>query len=290
MNENKTNINWYPGHMAKTKRLIRENYNLIDIVYEVIDARIPYSSKIKDIYDVIVNKPKLIIMTKKDLCDINVTKTWIKYYENLGSKVVLADLNNPDDIKKIIEETIELTKKMQDKRESKGLKEKEIRALVVGIPNVGKSTLINRLCGRKAAQTGNNPGVTKNITWLNTGRGILLMDTPGILWPKIKEQDVAYNLASFQAIKEEIIPEGEVAVYILTMLSKYYKDILFDRFGLKEFKEDEVVEGYEVIAKKIGAMQRGEPDYTRISKRILNDIRNEYIKGITFDRNLDHRN
>jgi ribosome biogenesis GTPase A len=282
MQENKTNINWYPGHMAKTRRLIKEKYGLIDIVYELIDARIPYSSKIKDIYDVIKDKPKIIIMTKKDLCDMKVTENWIKYYENLGAKVVLADLNNNNDFKKIISLTNEMMASIQEKRESKGLKEKEIRALVIGIPNVGKSTLINKMANRKVAEVGNNPGVTKNVKWLKTPYNILLLDTPGILWPKLSDGKVALNLAAMTSIKEEILPIDDVAVYILQTLAEYYPEILKERYGL--VNASNIEEAYEIIAKNIGATKQGEVDYDRVSKKIVNDIKLEHIKGVTFDR------
>jgi len=283
MNE-KTNINFYPGHMAKTRRLIMEKYREIDIVYEVVDARIPFSSKIKDIYDIIGNKPKILIMTKKDLCDLKVTNTWIKYYENLGNHVVLVDLKEDTDLFEIIKLTHEIMATTQEKRLSKGMKEKEIRALVVGIPNVGKSTLINRLCKRKAASVGNKPGVTKDLAWLKTSSDIILLDTPGILWPRLDQGDVALNLATFTAIKEEVIPVDEVAVYILKQLSMYYPDILMERYGVKKINDDNILEVYDIIGKKIGAYRNGEVDYERVSIKIINDIKLEHIKGITFDR------
>ena len=275
-------INWFPGHMAKTRRLIAEKYTTIDIVYELVDARIPFSSKIKDIYNIIGNKPKILIMTKKDLCDLKVTKEWVKYYENLGSHVLLVDLNNTQDYERIISLTHEIMADVQAKRKDKGLKEKEIRALVIGIPNVGKSTLINRLCKRKVANVGNNPGVTKDITWLKTNSDILLLDTPGILWPRLDQGTVALNLAAFTALKQEILPIDEVAVYILNQLSTYYPAILEERYGIK--KVTDVLDAYEVIAKKIGVIKNGEVDYDRVSLKIINDIKTESIKGITFDR------
>lgn len=278
----KTSINWFPGHMAKTRRLIAEKYTTIDIVYELVDARIPFSSKIKDIYNIIGNKPKILIMTKKDLCDLKVTKEWVKYYENLGSHVLLVDLNNTQDYERIISLTHEIMADVQAKRKDKGLKEKEIRALVIGIPNVGKSTLINRLCKRKVANVGNNPGVTKDITWLKTNSDILLLDTPGILWPRLDQGTVALNLAAFTALKQEILPIDEVAVYILNQLSTYYPAILEERYGIK--KVTDVLDAYEVIAKKIGVIKNGEVDYDRVSLKIINDIKTESIKGITFDR------
>lgn len=280
--QNGANINWYPGHMAKTRRLISEKYSLIDVVYELVDARIPYSSKIKDIYDLIRNKPKLLIMTKKDLCDIKVTQKWISYYENLGAKVLLVDLNNDNDYKRIIEETYKMMNEVQIKREEKGLKEKEIHALVIGIPNVGKSTLINKLANRRVADVGNNPGVTKQVKWLKTSYHISLLDTPGILWPKLSEEKVALNLAAMTSIKQEILPIDDVAVYILQTLAEYYPNILKDRYSLNNVND--LQEAYEIIGKNMGAIKNGEVDYDRVSKKILNDIKMEYVRGITFDR------
>ncbi len=282
MNENKTNINWYPGHMAKTKKMINEKYSLIDIVYELIDARIPYSSKIKDIYDLIRNKPKILIMTKSDLCDLKITEKWVKYYENLGTKVLLLDLNNASDYKKIIDETHKIMNEVQIKREEKGMKEKEIHALVVGIPNVGKSTLINKMVGRHVQDVGNTPGVTKQIKWLKTPYHISLLDTPGILWPKLEDKKVAYNIAAVSSIKEEVLPLDEVAVYILKMLHDFYPNILKERYGITDISDIEMV--YEIIGNAIGAIKHKEVDYDRVSKKIINDIKLEYIKGITFDR------
>ena len=281
MNENKTNINWYPGHMEKTKRIIKEKYDLIDIVYEVIDARIPYSSKIKDIEELIKNKPKLLIMTKKDLCDIDKTLKWKSYYEEQGYSVLLVDLNNQNDYKEIIYKTHEMMERVQSNRVDKGLKEKEIKALVVGIPNVGKSTLINKLANRKVASVGNRPGVTTSVNWLKTTSDIILLDTPGILWPKLDEEVVALNLACTGAIKNEILNVDEIAVYLLEYLNNNYPDILKERYNMDTFSD--VLEAYDTIGKKIGAFKNGEVEYEKVSLRVLNDLKNEYIKGVTFD-------
>ncbi len=280
MNEDKTNINWYPGHMKKTKDELKKVMPYIDIVYEVIDARIPYSSKIKDIDSIIRNKTRILIMSKKDLCDINVTNSWIKYYEEMGYKVLLIDLNDQNDYKKITLLTNDLVSYINEKRKANGLKEKEIKACVLGIPNVGKSTLINKLAGKKVSKVGNLPGVTKSLTWLKTKYKLLILDTPGILWPKFDDEKVAFNLASMTAIKEDVLPIGDIAYYILNTLGKYYPEILNSRYKIDKVTDD----SFDIIAKNIGAISNGEVDYTRVYKMIINDVKQEYIKGITFDR------
>ena len=280
MNEDKTNINWYPGHMKKTKDELKKVMPYIDIVYEVIDARIPYSSKIKDIDSIIRNKTRILIMSKKDLCDINVTNSWIKYYEEMGYKVLLIDLNDQNDYKKITLLTNDLVSHINEKRKANGLKEKEIKACVLGIPIVGKSTLINKLAGKKVSKVGNLPGVTKSLTWLKTKYKLLILDTPGILWPKFDDEKVAFNLASMTAIKEDVLPIGDIAYYILNTLGKYYPEILNSRYKIDKVTDD----SFDIIAKNIGAISNGEVDYTRVYKMIINDVKQEYIKGITFDR------
>lgn len=278
-NENKTNINWYPGHMKKTKDEVRKIMPVIDIVFEIIDARIPYSSKIKDIDDIIKNKEKILIMSKADLCDLNETNKWVKYYENKGYNVILVNLSDNNDYKKVIELVNKVANKINLKRKEKGLKAKELKALVIGVPNVGKSTLINNLAGKKVAKTGNMPGVTKSNVWLKTKYKVLVLDTPGILWPKFENENVALNLCVFSAIKEDVVPLMDVASYILKVLSIRYPQILEERFKITKYDD----ESFDIIAKNIGAIRNGEADYNRTSKYIINEIKLEHIKGITFD-------
>ena len=285
MNENKTNINWYPGHMAKTKRQISEMLDLIDVIYEVVDARMPYSSKIKDIDSFTKNKPRILIMTKSDLCDLNETNKWKKYYEDNGYKVILLNLEGNANLKPLFSLTDEVLKDINEKRLAKGQKIRKCRVLIVGIPNVGKSTLINRLVNKKVVVTGNKPGVTKTLSWIRINDKIELLDSPGILWPKLDDYDTSYNLASLTAIKEEILPIDKVVIHILKKLNDYYPNILKERYKIDKVDFDEITNTLDEIGKKRGCLIKGgEIDYDKVYSIILNDIKNGVIKGITFDR------
>ena len=280
-NFQKTNINWFPGHMAKTRREIKEKLDLIDIVYEVVDARIPFSSKIKDIDDLIKDKPKIIIMSKKDLCDESKTNKWVKYYEEKGYKVLMFDLMK-DNINKLYTVTDEVLDGLNQKRIEKGLKVRKYRALVMGIPNVGKSTLINKLTGRRSAGVGDKPGVTKVISWIRINDKLELLDTPGILWPKIDDKAVGYKLASFSAIKDEILPKDEVACFILEYMFTNYYDNLFNRYGITNL--DDYSDVYDIIGRKRGCVVRGnEVDYDKVSNLIIKDLQEGYLGKVTFD-------
>lgn len=273
-------INWYPGHMVKTKREIKEKIDLIDLVFEVIDARIPKSSKNKDIDAIIKNKPKILIMTKLDLCDQQKTNKWISYYENNGYRVIAVDLINNINLKQIYHEVDMQLQQLNRKRNEKGLNQRKIRALILGIPNVGKSTLINRLVGKKATNVGNKPGITRKLEWIRINEKLELLDTPGILWPKLDNDNIALNLAAMTAIKEEVLDSEAVSVYIIKKMLKEYPNNIKERYNLAN---DDVSDILEKIGKKIGAIKNKEIDYERVYSTIIKDLREGLLGKITFD-------
>ncbi len=283
----KVNINWYPGHMAKTKRLIKENIKLIDIIYEVIDSRIPYSSRVNDIEDLIGDKPRVLIFTKYDLCDKSETDKFIEKYQKLGFYCLTYDLTHEIDKDKLINLSNEILKEKLEKAKEKGINKDKIRALVVGVPNAGKSTFINKIVGKKIAVTGNKPGVTKNLSWIRIGKNIELLDSPGILWPKLEQEKEAFNLASTTAIKEDILPKEEVAIYIIKFMYKNYKELLEKNYGVTDISD--FYEVYDTIGRKRGFLGRGGViDDDRVTDLIINDIKQGKISGLTFDRVKDY--
>ncbi|MEE3342862.1 MAG: ribosome biogenesis GTPase YlqF [Bacilli bacterium] len=282
----KSQINWYPGHMAKTKRQIKEKIDLIDIVFEIIDARIPYTSKNKEVDDIIRNKPRVLIMTKRDLCDEEVSLKWKNYYEDKGYKVVMLDLIKDKSLDSLLNITKDMADAINKKRQDKGMKPRRIRVLILGIPNVGKSTLINRLVGRKATNVGNKPGITKSLEWIRINKDLELLDTPGILWPKLDNNEIALNLASMTAIKEEILNKEEVCIHIINKMIKLYPDSFKERYKLDNLDID-IVEILDIIGKNIGAIRNKETDYEKVYTVILKDLREGYLGRVTFDEYED---
>ncbi len=282
MNENKTNINWYPGHMKKTRDEIKEKLSFIDIVLEVIDARMPFSSKIKDIDTLIKDKPRILIFTKYDLCDVKKTEQWISYYESKGYLVCRCDLLKGKGVEEVITTCETIYEKEKQKRIAKGLKQRSMRALIIGVPNVGKSTFINQLVGKKATSVGNRPGVTKHVGWIRMHPKIELLDTPGILWPKLDDQLGAHILAILSSIKEDILDKEELACFALELLEKEYKDALYYRYTLKD--DMNLMEKLDQIGRKRGALMRGGMiDYEKVYGIILQDIKEGAFGPITLD-------
>ena len=281
----KVGINWYPGHMAKTRREIKEKIDLIDIVFEVVDARMPISSKIVDIDTIIKNKPHILIMTKYDICDKVETDKIIENYKSQGYEVINVDLMSGKNVNKVIDRSKELLQEMNESRKQKGLKSRSIRALIVGSPNVGKSTLINRLVGKKVVSIGDRPGVTKNLGWVRIHKDIDLLDSPGILWPKLENQYQASILASLSSIKEEILDQQEIALFILKIMNQLYPERLKERYGLEEIDWNNIENTLEKIAAKRGALMKGGiVDYDKVYSIIIRDLKDGNFGNITLDR------
>ncbi|SHJ96055.1 ribosome biogenesis GTPase A [Paramaledivibacter caminithermalis DSM 15212] len=276
-------INWYPGHMKKTKELIKDNLKLVDVVIELLDARIPISSKNPDIDNIIGNKPKIIILNKSDLSDSKVLNNWIEYYKKRGIKSIPINSITGEGMNNLIDAVKSAAKEKIDNMKSKGRKVRPIRVMIVGIPNVGKSSLINKLAGKKTAKTGNKPGVTKGKQWIRIRKDLELFDTPGILWPKIEDENVGLNLAFTGAIKDEILDIDEICVKLLEKLSIRYPENLKNRYKLDKLEEDPVI-NMEYIGKKRGCIKAGGIiDYSKVSKIVLDEFRKGILGRITLE-------
>ena len=276
-------INWYPGHMAKTKKQIIEDLKLIDIVIEILDARIPLASQNPDIENCIKDKNKIIVLNKADLADNNITNKWIEFYKSNGIKAIAVESNNSKGIKEVIEAIKSEYDIIKEKYMQKGRIGRAIRVMIVGIPNVGKSTFINSIAKRNTAKVGNKPGVTKQKQWIKITNEIELMDTPGMLWPKLENKDFAMHLAFVGTIGENAIDKEEIAYYLLEYLIKNYPQRLTERFNIS-LDEKETVDVLEEIAKKRGAIiSGGNINMQKVSDIILNDFQNGKLGRITIE-------
>ncbi|AOL34044.1 ribosome biogenesis GTPase YlqF [Geobacillus sp. G4] len=279
-----TVIQWFPGHMAKAKREVQEKLKLIDVAFELLDARVPMSSRNPMIDEILGQKPRLILLNKADMADEAVTEQWIRYFHDQGRLALPIDAQSGTGVRQIAAAAKEMVKDKFEKMRAKGIKNpRPVRALIVGIPNVGKSTLINRLAGRHIAKTGDKPGVTKAQQWIKVGKEMELLDTPGILWPKFEDEDVGYKLAVTGAIKDEILNLQDVAVYALRFLSTHYPNRLAERYGLDDIPDD-IVALFDTIGRRRGCLTSGGAvDYDKVADIVLYDIRTEKLGRLSFE-------
>ena len=278
-------IQWFPGHMAKARREISEKIKLIDIIIELVDARAPKSSKNPMFDDICQNKPRLIVMTKKDLADEKLTQKWLQYYQSKGMYALSVNLKNFNEYQLVINTCKEILREKMEKEAKRGLKPRAMRAMVLGIPNVGKSTFINRLAKRKATVTGNRPGVTKAQQIIRVDKDFELFDTPGVLWPKFDDLDTARNIALIGSIKQDILPLDELFIYAVEYLQKNYDNVISKRYNVEiDFDSDWVEKVYDDIAKnrKIKPI-RGYTDYDRVMEIFFNDFFNGELGKITWE-------
>ncbi len=286
---NSININWFPGHMAKARREVSEKLPLVDIVFEIVDARIPFSSSNPVMKEITKNKPRLVLLNKAKLADPKKTKYWMEYYQSQGCYTLDIDLIENYNLNKIMTICNEALKDKIEKDLSRGLIASKIRAMVMGIPNVGKSTFINTLCKRKSLIVGDRPGVTKGQTWMKVNDSLELLDTPGILWPKFDTKHIALNLALSGAIKDDILPIDEVITYGLTFMKEHYPNNLEKTYNIEITEDLQILDIYDLIGKRRGCIMRGnEIDYDRVVKLILHDIRHNKLGLMSYDRDEEY--
>ena len=281
--ENKTNINWYPGHMVKAKKEIIESLKLVDVVIEILDARVPKSSINPDIQEYLDNKNVIELLNKADLADENETKKWIKYFKDKGKNAISCNSKEGKGIKEVIKKIEEVSKSSLETAALRGRVGKTIKVMVIGIPNVGKSSFINRISNKASAKVGNRPGVTKQKQWVNVNDNIELLDTPGILWPKFENQRVALNLASIGTIKDENLDKFDIAYNLIKILIEYYPENVLKRYRLEEIEDALTV--IDEIALKRGAIKRGGAvEEERVASLILDDFRSGRLGNITLEK------
>lgn len=276
------NYQWYPGHMTKAKRMMQENIKLIDLVIEVTDARIPLSSRNPDIDELGKNKARLILLNKADLADDSKTEQWMEYFRGKGYYAVKMNAKNGAGIKSILPVIMESCKEKIERDRRRGILNRPVRAMVVGIPNVGKSTFINAFAGKACTKTGNKPGVTKGKQWIRINKNVELLDTPGILWPKFEDQEVGAKLAMVGSIKDEILNLEELSLELLAYLHREYEGILQERYQITE--SEDRLNMLEQIAENRKCIQKGmELDYTKAANILLEEFRNGKIGRITLE-------
>lgn len=283
--QNQTNINWYPGHMARARREIGEAVKLVDVVFEIIDARIPRASRNPILNEIIGEKPRVIVLNKADLADKEATQKWIKYFNSKNQIAVVADSNQGKGIKEATDAAYKLMADKISKQVEKGRTGAGIKAMIVGIPNVGKSTFINKAAKKQTAEVGNKPGVTRKNQWVRLSENINLLDTPGVLWPKFDDEVLARHLAYIGTIKDEILDTEELALRLIEELLVNHKRELYARYKIADdFEYDMSYEVMDEIGRKRGCLVRGgEIDYTKVANIVLDEFRNGKIGNITLE-------
>lgn len=276
-------IQWFPGHMAKARREVTEKLKFIDVVIELLDARVPLASRNPMIDEIVSHKPRLILLNKADLADPSVTEKWKTYFEEKGAMVLAVNAQTGKGTEKIPNACKQLAKPIIDKMISKGMKPRAVRAMILGIPNVGKSTLINRLASKRTAQVGDRPGVTKKQQWIKVGKELELLDTPGILWPKFEDQIIGYRLAATGAIKDELLDFQDIALFILNYLKDEYPTSVQNRYKLEDVPDDGLAL-FDEIGKKRGCLLGGGyVDYDKAAEIILREMRSGTLGRISLE-------
>ena len=274
-------IHWFPGHMKKAQNEIETKLKIVDCVIELLDARIPFSSRNETLYKMSKDKERLVVLTKSDLADPIISKEWSSYYESLGFKVISADLNNPKDVKQIIFLASKCGDKKHEKELKRGLKPSPVRAMIIGIPNVGKSTLINKIANRKAASVQNKPGHTKAQQWIKVNKDFELLDTPGILQSSFEDKEKAINLALVGSINQDILPTTFLANTLLDFLSNNYQNNLFKRYEINELNKDAF---FKELAKKRGFLTKDGYDENKAEITLLNEFKNGLIGRCSLEK------
>jgi len=288
MSDNVKNINWYPGHMTKAKRMMQENIKLIDIIIELVDARLPLSSKNPDIDALSNGKYRLVLLGKKDMADEAITKKWLEYFENSGIRALAIDSRSRRDMKQITDVIMEQCKEKIERDRRKGIKNRPIRAMVAGVPNVGKSTFINSFAGRAVTKTGNKPGVTKGKQWIKLSKSVELLDTPGLLWPKFEDQNVAARLALSGSINDDILDIYDLSIRFADFMSSNYPKYFSDRYGLSsDMAADQLI---EEVGLQRGCLEKGGTvNKDKAAKALLDDFRSLKLGRISLERPDDQK-
>lgn len=277
-------IQWFPGHMAKAKREVEEKLKLVDFVIELVDARAPLSSQNPMLRQVLQNKSKMIVMMKKDLADTKITEQFLSYFQEQDIPAVAVDVNEKEDIKNVIQLAKQLGQEKIKKLEKKGIKPRPARAMIVGIPNVGKSTLINRLANKKVAKTGDRPGITKHQLWIKVKKDFELLDTPVILWPKFEDQTVGYRLAAIGTIKDQLLSLQDIVAFVITFMQEHYPNRLMERYQIEQDMDD-MWDIFVKIGKLRGALESGgNVNFDKVSDLVLRDLRTGRLGKITLER------